>query len=130
MGNYFCYEEDKIGCISFNFEIISYKLLLYFLYLSPRFTRDTTTSEFTSIKNNRCNKSHNEDFFLIPNLKINRFTIVFKPIISFPYPNNRFLNSIIPIELGEYQFQDICMKSLTPSCCCHIQRYHKWSYWI
>ena len=29
---------------------------------SPRFTRDTTTPNFTSIKNNRCNKSLKEEF--------------------------------------------------------------------
>jgi hypothetical protein len=29
------YEEDMIGCIAFNFEIISYKIILDFLYLSP-----------------------------------------------------------------------------------------------
>jgi hypothetical protein len=59
-----------IGCISFNFEIIGYKILLYFLYLSPGFMRDTTSSDFTSIKNNRCNKILKEEFLLIPTPKI------------------------------------------------------------
>jgi hypothetical protein len=88
-----------IGRIFFNFEIIGYKILLSLLYLSPGFTRDTTIPDFTSIKNNGCNKSLKEEFILIPTLKINRFTIFFKPIINFPSPNNPFLNAIIPIEL-------------------------------
>jgi hypothetical protein len=38
-----------IGCIVFDFEIISYKLLLDLLYLSLGFSRDTASPKFTSI---------------------------------------------------------------------------------
>ena len=69
------------------------------LYVSPAFTRDTIAPNFTSIKNNRCHKSLKEDFILSWTPKISWFTIVFKPIIIFPSPNNPFLNAIIPIEL-------------------------------
>ena len=79
--------------ISFNFEIIGYKILLYLLYLSPGFTRDTTTPDFTSINNNKCNKSLKEELLLIPTPKIDWFPVVFKPIINFPFPNNPFLNA-------------------------------------
>jgi hypothetical protein len=57
--------------MSFNFEIIGYKILLYLLYLSPGFTRDIAAPDFTSIKNNRCNKSLKEEFLIIPTPKIN-----------------------------------------------------------
>jgi hypothetical protein len=87
-----------IGHISSNFEMMRYKILLYLFYLSLGFMRDTTTQDFTSIKNNSCNKSLKELFVLIPTPKIKSFTIVFKHIVIFPSPNNPFLNVIIPIE--------------------------------
>jgi hypothetical protein len=43
------YEEDMIGRIAFNFEIISYKILLDLLYISPRLSRDIASPNFTSI---------------------------------------------------------------------------------
>jgi hypothetical protein len=48
-GRAFIYEEDRIECISFNFEIICYKTLLDLLYLSPCCSRDTTSPNLTSI---------------------------------------------------------------------------------
>jgi hypothetical protein len=88
-----------MGRISFNFEIIGYKILLDLLYLSPRFMGDIASLDFTSIYNNMRKKSLKEEFLLIPYPKIDQFTIVFKPIISFPSPNNPFINAIIPVEL-------------------------------
>jgi hypothetical protein len=38
-----------IGCISLNFDITSYKIILDLLYLSLRFLRDNESPNFTSI---------------------------------------------------------------------------------
>jgi hypothetical protein len=39
----------EIWCIDFNFEIITYKIILDVLYISPGFLRDTASPNFTSI---------------------------------------------------------------------------------
>jgi hypothetical protein len=50
MGERICfYEEDMIGCIALNFEIISYKILFDMFYLSLGFSRYAATPNFTSI---------------------------------------------------------------------------------
>jgi hypothetical protein len=41
-----------IECISFNFDIISYKIILYVLYLSRGFYRDIALPKFVSIYDN------------------------------------------------------------------------------
>ena len=38
-------QENNVGSIDFNFEVISYKMLLDLLNHSPRFSRDATTSK-------------------------------------------------------------------------------------
>ena len=54
------YEENRIRCIAFNFEVISYKLLLDLLNIPPRFSINVATPYFTTIQNIRDDKSEEE----------------------------------------------------------------------
>ena len=51
------FEENRIRRIAFNFEVISYKSLLGFLNLPPRFSRNVAPPYFTTIKDNMYDKS-------------------------------------------------------------------------
>ena len=60
------YEENRIRRIDFNFEVISYKLLMYLLNLPPRFSRNVAPPYFTTIQDNMDDKSFNEELIFIP----------------------------------------------------------------
>ena len=60
------YEENRIRRIAFNFEVISYKSLLDFLNLPPRFSRNVAPSYFTTIQDNMDDKSFKEELLFIP----------------------------------------------------------------
>jgi hypothetical protein len=70
-----------IGSISFNFELIGYKILLDFLYLI--FLQDSLRyyipTHFTSIENNKGNKGLKEEFLLIPYPKIDDLQLFSSP---------------------------------------------------
>ena len=56
-GNTHFYEEDRIRCIAFNFEVIIYKPLMYFLNIPPRLSRNVAPPYFTTIQDNMDDKS-------------------------------------------------------------------------
>ena len=60
------YEENRIKCISFNFEFISYKPLLDFPNLPPIFSRNVAPPYFTTIQDNMGDKSFKEELPFIP----------------------------------------------------------------
>ena len=59
------YEENRITRIAFNFEVISYKLLLDLLNLPPRFSRNVAPPHFTTIQDNMDDKSFKEELLFI-----------------------------------------------------------------
>ena len=60
------YEENRIRCIAFNFEVISYKLLLDLLNLPPRFSRNVAPPYFTTIRDNMDDNSFKYELLFIP----------------------------------------------------------------
>ena len=60
------YENNRIRHITFNLEVISYKLLLDLLNLPPRFSRNATTTYFTTIQDNQDDKSFKDELHFIP----------------------------------------------------------------
>ena len=93
------YKENMIRCIAFNFEVISYKSNLDLLNLPQRFSRNVAPPYFTTIQDNRDDKSLKEELLFIPHDHIILFTVIFKTKISFPPSNNHFLSAIVLIEL-------------------------------
>jgi len=84
--------------ISLNFEIIGYKIIFYLLCLFAWLCRDIASPKFASIQNKKSDKSVKEDFFLF-NIKGSWiYTIIFKPIITFPPSVYPFLNVINLVE--------------------------------
>ena len=63
-GNTHLYEENRIRRISFNFEVISYKPLLDLFNLYPRFSRNVAPPYFTTIQDNKDEKSFKEELLL------------------------------------------------------------------
>ena len=59
------YEENRIRRIAFNFEVISYKLLLDFLNIPPIFSRNDAPPYFTTIQDKRDDKSFKEELIFI-----------------------------------------------------------------
>ena len=51
------YEENRIRRIAFNFEVISYKSFMNLFNLPPRFCRNVAPLDFTTIQDNRDDKS-------------------------------------------------------------------------
>ena len=80
--------------ISFKFEVISYKPLLDLLNLPPRFSRYVVTPYFTTIQDNKDDKSFKEELIFISHDHIALFTVIFNTEISFPPSINRFLNAL------------------------------------
>ena len=95
---YLC-EENRIRCIAFNFEVISYKLLPNLLNLPPRFSRNVAPRFFRTIQDNRDDKSFKDELLFIPHDHISSFTVIFNTKITFPAYINTFLNDIVPIEI-------------------------------
>ena len=60
------YEENRIRCIAFKFEVISYKPLLDLLNVPPRFSRNVVSPYFTTIQDNMDDKSFKEELLFIP----------------------------------------------------------------
>ena len=52
--------------IAFNFEVTSYKLLLDLLKLPPRLFRNDPPPYFTTIQDNKDDKSFRDEFFFMP----------------------------------------------------------------
>ena len=69
-GNTHFYEENRISCIAFNFEVIIYNPLLDLINLPPRFSRNFALSYFTTIQNNGDDKSFKEELISIPHDQI------------------------------------------------------------
>ena len=65
-GNTHFYDENRVRCIAFNFEVISYKPLLDLLNLPPRFSRNVAPPYFTTIQDNMDDKSFKEELLFIP----------------------------------------------------------------
>ena len=59
-------EENRIRCITFNFEVISYKMLLDLLNLPPRISRNVAPPYSTTIQDNSDDKSFKEELLFIP----------------------------------------------------------------
>ena len=60
------YEENMLGHIAFNFEVISYKPLLDLLNIPPKFSRNVTPPYFKTIQDNRDDKSFKKELIFIP----------------------------------------------------------------
>ena len=58
------YEENMIRHIAFNFEVISYKLLMDFLNLPPSFSRNVAPPYCTTIQDNKDEKNFKEELLL------------------------------------------------------------------
>ena len=93
------YEENRIRHIDFNFEVISYKPLLDFLNLPSRFSRNVAPPYFTTIQDNRDDKSFKEKLHFIQHDQVSLFTVIFKAKIRLPPSINPFLNAIIPVDM-------------------------------
>ena len=59
------YEENRIRFFSFNFEVLSYKTLLDFVNLPPRFSRNVAPPYFTTIQDKKDDKSLQEELLFI-----------------------------------------------------------------
>ena len=57
------YEENRIRCISFNFEVISDKSLLDLLNIPPRFSRNVAPPYFTTIQDNKIKRVSKRNLF-------------------------------------------------------------------
>ena len=60
------YKENRIRHIAFNVEFISYKPLLDFLNLPLIFSRNVALPYFTTIQDNKDDKSFKEELIFIP----------------------------------------------------------------
>ena len=60
------YEENRIQRITFNFEVISYNPLLDLLNLPLRFYRNDAPPYFTTIQDNKDDKSFKDKLIFIP----------------------------------------------------------------
>jgi len=123
-GNVHFYEEDRIRCLAFNFEIRSYKIILELFYISPGFSRNTTSPNFTSI------------FKMIWVRRVSKRGVFCYHIAKGPIYNcSQAHNKLSTLHLSfsqchssnwtcdEYRFLKICIETLPQSYYCHIQKY-------
>ena len=69
-GNTHFYEENRIRCIAFNFEVIIYKTLMDLLNLPPIFSRNVAPAYFTNIQDNMDDNIFKEELLFVPHDQI------------------------------------------------------------
>jgi len=78
--------------------VTNYKTFMDLIYLSPRFSTDVATPNFTTLRDNKSDESFKEELLLYPiYYKVSLFTIVFKTKTNFPSFINHFLSVIVSV---------------------------------
>jgi hypothetical protein len=92
-------KKDRVGGIAFNYEIVYYKTILYFLDFPSSPAKDTRTPYFKTIHNQWENQHIKEKLVFFPERELNFFTFIFKTKKTFPTSTNPFFNTTISIQL-------------------------------